>query len=215
MVLDGGPLDEISDLEPLEHSVLNVTLDGRPMMGIPVLEPLEHSVLDMALDSGLMKGDGEPKLGPDHKLTFADIPHSRRDDDLVLGAAVPLPADNVDQVTLSPAEVRLSTGDVNTDGNITAGFESWNMEGDVLDQYETFNGMLVYYGGDIYDSEDWDWDDPYAIASAAYVEDYHFDVPEGMDLMVHRHRRDPDSSDVQRNGQTDMAPVCQTVSCVT
>ena len=56
-------------------------------------------------------------------------------------------------------------------------------------QYETFNGMPVYYGGDLYDSENSDWDDPYALASAAYVEDHNFDVPEGIDLMVHRHNR--------------------------
>ena len=40
--------------------------------------------------------------------------------------------------------------------------------------------MPVYYGGDLYDSEDSDWDDPYALASAAYLEDYNFDIPEGM-----------------------------------
>ena len=63
---------------------------------------------------------------------------------------------------------------------------------------------------------DSDWDDPYAIASAAYVEDYNFNVLEGMDLMVHRHRRDPDSSDVRQNWQTDMTPVCQlSMSCAT
>ena len=38
---------------------------------------------------------------------------------------------------------------------------------------------------------------------------------EGMDLMVHRHSRDPDSLDVQQDCQTDVAPVCQTVSYVT
>ena len=58
-------------------------------------------------------------------------------------------------------------------------------------------------------------DDPYALASAAYVEDYNFDVPEGMDLMVHRHSRDPDSLDVLQDCQTDVAPVYQTVSYAT
>ena len=37
--------------------------------------------------------------------------------------------------------------------------------------------------GDLYDSEDSDWDDPYTIASAGYVEDYNFDVPERMNLI--------------------------------
>ena len=69
--------------------------------------------------------------------------------------------------------------------------------------------MPVYYGRDLYDS---DWDDLYALASAAYVEDYNFDVPEGMDLMVHRHSRIPDSLDVQQDCQTDVAHVYQTVS---
>ena len=55
----------------------------------------------------------------------------------------------------------------------------------------------MYYGGDLYDSEDSDWDDPYEIASAAYVEDYNFDVPERMDLMVHERRRGPYSSDIR------------------
>ena len=87
--------------------------------------------------------------------------------------------------------------------------------GDILDQYETFNGMPVYYGGDLYDSEDSDWDDPSAIEGETYVEDYNFDVPEGMDLMVHRHHRAPDSSDIRQNWQTDMTPVCRTRPCDT
>ena len=173
------------------------------MEGTPVLD----SVLDMALDGGLTKGDGGPKLDPDRKLTFSEIPHAPRNDDLVLGAPVPLPAENVGRVTLLPAEVRLGAGDVDTDENITVGLQCWNTEGDVLDQYETFNCM--------YDSEDSDWDDPFTLASVAYVEHYNFDVAERMDLMVHRHSRNPDSSDVQQDCQMDVAPVCQTVSYVT
>ena len=73
----------------------------------------------------------------------------------------------------------------------------------------------MYYGGDLYDSEDSDWDDPYALASAAYVEDYNFDVPEGMDLMVHRHSWIPESSDVRQDCQMDVAPVYQTVAYAT
>ena len=80
-------------------------------------------------------------------------------------------------------------------------------EWDILDQFETFNGMPAYYGGDLYDSEDSDWDDPYAIASAAYV-DYNFDVPEGMDLMVHDRRRSPYGSDIREDRQTGLTHVC-------
>ena len=61
--------------------------------------------------------------------------------------------------------------------------------------------------------EDSEWDDPYALASAAYVEDYNFDVPEGMDLMVHSQSRLRDGSEAQQDDHTDMVPVCQMVSC--
>ena len=153
---DGRPMKGIPDLEPLEHSVLEMALDSGLTEGISHLEPLEHSVLDMALDGGLTKGDGGLKFGPDRKLTLSEIPHATRNDDLMLGALVPLPAENVGRVALSPTDGRLRAGDVNTDGNITTGFQCWNTEGDVLDQYKTFNGMPVYYGGDMYDSEDSD-----------------------------------------------------------
>ena len=53
---DGRPMEGLSVLEPLEHSVLEVALDGRPMKGISVLEPLEHSVLEVALDGRPMEG---------------------------------------------------------------------------------------------------------------------------------------------------------------
>ena len=154
-------------------------------------------------------------LGSDRKLTFSEIPYTTRNVNPVLGAAVPLPANNGRPSGLSPAEVRLNVSDMCTTDNITTGLQCWNTDRDILDQYETFNGMPVYYGGDMYDSEDSEWDNPYALASAAYVEDYNFDVPEGMDLMVHHQSRIPDGSDAQRDDHMDMAPMCQTVSCVT
>ena len=83
-------------------------------------------------------------------------------------------------------------------------------EGDILDQFETFNGIPVYYGGDLYDSEDSDWDYPYVIASAAYVEDYNFDVPGGMDLMVLHRRRGPYGSDIREDRQTGQTFLCDT-----
>ena len=42
-------IEDLSVLEPLEHSVLEVARNGRPMAGILVLEPLEHSVPEVTL----------------------------------------------------------------------------------------------------------------------------------------------------------------------
>ena len=147
----------------------------------------------------------------------------------MLGAAVPLLAVKDTRVASSPGEVLVGNCDVTTDGNITAGHDGWlaqadtdtttcvdeYTEGDILDQFETFNGIPVYYGGDLYYSEDSDWDDPYAIASAAYVEDYNLDVPEGMDLMFHDRRRGPYGSDIRQDRQTGLTHVCQTLLCDT
>ena len=78
----------------------------------------------------------------------------------------------------------------------------------ILSINTTFNGLLVYYGGDMYDSEDSE-EDPLERARAAYVEDYNFDVPEGMELMAYNRRR-PDGGKAR---SVDMVPMCRTVSC--
>ena len=83
-------------------------------------------------------------------------------------------------------------------------------EWDIRDQFETINGMSVYYGGDLCDLDESDWDDPYDIASAEYVEQYNFDVPEGMELMVHVRRRGPYGSDIWENEETGLTHVSQT-----
>ena len=186
MTLDDGPWEKMSDDEPLEHSVLDAALNSRTVAGAPLLPPLQCSAMAMDLERGPRTGDGGPPVDPDHDLTLSDGPHAMGIVDWMPDGPVPLPAVEVGRVAWSPA-----------DGCLQAtGFQRWNMDGDVQDQYETFNGMPVYYGGDLYhseDSEDSDWDDPFALASAAYVEYYNFDVPEGMDLMVHRHGHIPDS----------------------
>ena len=84
---------------------------------------------------------------------------------------------------------------------------------DVEYQYETFNGPPVYYGGDMYDSEDTEEYDPLEMARAAYVEDYNFDVPEGMELMMYTRRR-LDGGDARGVNAIDMVPMGRTVSGV-
>ena len=49
---------------------------------------------------------------------------------------------------------------------------------------EIVDGMRVYYGDSPCDSDESDWEDPCDVAGRKYVDDYNFDVPDGMDLMV-------------------------------
>ena len=57
-------------------------------------------------------------------------------------------------------------------------------ECDIRNEFETVYGMPVYYGCDLYDSDESDWEDPCDLAYAEYVDRYNFDAPEGMELNV-------------------------------
>ena len=50
---------------------------------------------------------------------------------------------------------------------------------------EIVDGMVVYYEDTPCDSDESDWEEPYDVAGWQYVDDYNFDVPDGMDLMVY------------------------------
>ena len=114
MTLDDSPLGKMSDDEPLEHSVLTATVTCWPVAGAPVLPPLQCSE------------DGGPPFGPDHDLTLSDGPHTTGIVDRILDGSVPLPAVDVGRVAWSPADGWLPTGDGNSDGCITTGFQHWN-----------------------------------------------------------------------------------------
>ena len=95
---------------------------------------------------------------------------------------------------LSPEHANLSDAGIFLDQVRSEGLRQWNMDMDVENHYETFNGLSVYYGGDLYDSEDADKFDP--------------DVQEGMDFMTYTHSH-PDGGETRGVDTVDM---CRTVS---
>ena len=123
-------------------------------------------------------------------------------------------AGSVNGLILSPEEDCLGEKGKSLDDVSSEGLRQWNMDMDIEYQYETFNDLPVYYGGDMYDSEDSEEYDPLEMARAAYVDDYNCDVPEGMELMTYNRCR-PDCGEARSVGTVDMVPMCQTVSCVT
>ena len=82
----------------------------------------------------------------------------------------------------------------------------WDIHNDFVD------GMPVYYGGDLYDSDESDWDDPYDIVCAEYVEQYNFDALEGMELKVFERLKGPDESVMMVGERTGSRHVHQTSS---
>ena len=59
-------------------------------------------------------------------------------------------------------------------------------------QHEIIDGVTVYYGGDLCDSEESDWED---VARREYVDDYNFDLLESMEPMVFVPGVNPSRSD--------------------
>ena len=49
-------------------------------------------------------------------------------------------------------------------------------EWDIRNEFETIDGMPVYYGGDLCDSDDSEWDDPWDLAYREHVDRYNFDA---------------------------------------
>ena len=54
----------------------------------------------------------------------------------------------------------------------------------IRNEFETVDGMPLYSGGDLHDSDELDWEDPYNIAYTEYVERYNLDALEGFELKV-------------------------------
>ena len=81
----------------------------------------------MALDNGLAQGSGEPMFGSDRGLTFTEIPDTKRNVDLGLGAAVPFPANDNRKL----AEARLNDSVMCIADIHTEGFQCWNTDRDM------------------------------------------------------------------------------------
>ena len=78
-----------------------------------------------------------------------------------------------------------------------------------------FTIILKYmpiYGGDLYDSDESDWEDPCDLAYAEYVERYNLDAPEGMKLLVFERLKGPDESVMMVDEVTGLGHVHQTLS---
>ena len=67
----------------------------------------------------------------------------------------------------------------------------------------------LFIGGDLCDLDESDWEDPYNIVCAEYVEQYNFDALEGMELKVFERLKGPHESVMmvsERTGLKHMRP---------
>ena len=90
-----------------------------------------------------------------------------------------------DDSVIAEAEVDQTDGSITTE--VASGDECDSETWDGSYQREIIDGVTVYFGGDLYDSDDSDdsdWEDPEDADRREYVEQYNFDLLEGMKPMV-------------------------------
>ena len=75
----------------------------------------------------------------------------------------------VPDVSYSRAVVAMVGLDTERMGEETVDCDGECAEWDIRNEFETVEGMPVYYGGDLYDSDDSDWEDPRDLAYAEHV----------------------------------------------
>ena len=216
VALDRRPMEGISTPLPVELSGLALAPDSGHVEYSPSSRPLEHSILDVKMRNDILVSSDEPQFGSDLRQSSLELEDAIRREVLKSQSMGRVSARDVNGLLLSPENACLSDKEMSLDGVHSQGLRQWNMDMDVEYQYETFNGLPVYYGGDLYDSEDSEEYDPVEMARTAYVEDYNYDVPEGMELMTYTRRR-PDGGETRgvNTVQVDMIRMCRTVSCVT
>ena len=98
---------------------------------------------------------------------------------------------------LSLEYVNVNTAEMFLDQARSVGQRQCNMYMDMEDQFDTVNGVSVYYGGDPYDSED--------------TEKFDSAVPEGMEFRMPTHSH-MDGGVTRRLDIVDMVYMCRTVS---
>ena len=191
-------------MEPFEDSV--------PDHADPAtVGPLAHSVLDMEMRNENLDSSEEPQFGSDRRQSSLELEDAIRREVLKSPSMGRVSARDGNGLLLSPENAWLGDKDMSLDEVRSEGLWQWNMDMDVEYQYEKFNGLPVYYGGDMCDSEDSEEYDPLEMARAA---NYDFDVPEGMEFMTYTRRR-LDGGEARIVGGVEMVPMCQSVSCVT
>ena len=160
----------------------------------PHPSPFEQGALGVNRRSDNLDSCDEPQSGSDPGQSSLEWEDVIRHAVLKSRSMGRVPGHDDNGLMLSPVEACCGDKELSMDEVQLEGLRQWNMDMDVECQYETFNGLPVYYGGDLCDSKELEEYDTLDLARVAYAEDDNFDAPEGMDLMTYTHSR-PDGGE--------------------
>ena len=160
VALDRRPMEGITAPLPVESSGLAMAPGSGPMEHLSGSRPLEHSDLDIKVGNVKLDIHDGPLFSSDRGWPCLEITDAMRREALRIRSTGRVSAGSVNGLILSPEEDWLCEKEKYLDDVSSEGLRQWNMDMDTEYQYETFNGLPVYYGGDMYDSEDSEEDDP-------------------------------------------------------
>ena len=179
---EGRPMERITKSRQEELSGFELAVAGTDKEQLPTSYSLEQSESIISESQNYMKNTEEMQLSYDTGLSSQELDDAIRPEVLrnrLVGQV------NVTDVDISLDQLR------------SEGLQRWNMDMDIEYQYETFNGLPVYYSGDRYDLED--------------TEEFIPNALDGMEYMTCTQRR-PDGGDNRSVDAINMTPMCQTVS---
>ena len=209
VALNRHPMEGITAPLPVESMGLALAPDSGHVEYSPSSRPLEHSVLDMEMRHVNLDSSDEPQFGSDLRQSSLELEVAIRCEVLKSQSIGRVSARDVNGLLLSPENACLGDMEMSLDEVRSEGLRQWNMDMDVEYQYETFNGLPVYYGGDMIRRIRRSM----ILSRWRALRMWRIIVPEGMELMIYTRRR-PDGSETRVVNMVDMVPMCRTVSCV-
>ena len=199
----------------LEHSALGVSLDSGPMEGMLCPEPSEQSVPNLCLVARAVEvlnhkpvmnpvQDSDPDGQLREEKEYENQSYLKKTEETQFSYDAGISGQELeDAIRLEVLRNRLgrqvnaTDADISMDQLRSEGLRRWNTDMDIEYQYETFNGLPVYYGGDKYDSDD--------------SEEFFPDTLEEMNNRM-RNQSCPDGGDNNSVNMVDVAPKCHSAS---
>ena len=218
--LDGKLEEEISDWEPEASPMPETNLYSGHMEGMLCPGPSEQSVPDSCLVARAVEDIAEEVLNlkpvmnpvqdcdPDgqrrEEKEYENQSYVEKTEETQFSYDAGLSGQELeDAIRLEVLRNRLgrqvnaTDADISMDQLRSEGWRRWNMDMDIEYQYETFNGLPVYYGGDKYDSDD--------------SEEFFPDTSEEMNNRM-RNQSHSDGGDRNSVNMVDVTPKCNTAS---
>ena len=149
--LDRRPMEGISGRRLVNSPGLALAPDSGYVKDPPHPSPLVQGALGVNRISDNLDSFDEPQFGSDLRQSSLELEDAIRREVLKSRSMGRVSACDGNGLLLSPENAWLGDKDMSLDEVRSEGLRRWNMDMDVEYQYETFNGLPVYYGGDMYE----------------------------------------------------------------